>query len=273
MAAANITGCGLDNDDQTAALITKDTAASVLVLGDMTQTGDLKDFNDCYGPSWGQFKGRTYPVIGNHEYGMAYDRTTLDSTFAYFGDRVPAAGKPNGYYSFELGKWHVIVLNDNWDKLGGRVDRPDDTQMAWLAADLAAAKNKCVLAAYHQPAFFSSPVSEYTTRAGVRAVFDVLAKAGVDVVINGHQHQYERMSPMNGDGTKNDSTGVRQFNVGTGGESLYSESSVTAIHPNSVTRIFKYGVLRFSLDSASYQWSFLPDDGTPAADTGSGACH
>jgi predicted phosphodiesterase len=273
MAAANVTGCTVDNDDQTAAVIMKDTAAAVLALGDMTQSGNLKDFQDCYNPSWGQFKARTYPVIGNHEYGMNYDRTTLDSTFAYFGDRIPAAGRPHGYYSFELGKWHVIVLNDNWDKLGGRIDLADSTQMAWLATDLAAAKNKCVMAAFHQPTFFSSPIAGYTQRAGAARVFDVLAKAGVDVVVNGHQHQYERMSPMNGDGTKNDSTGLRQFNVGTGGESLYLESSVTEIHPNSAVRIFKYGVVRFSLDSTSYQWSFLPDDGTPAADTGSGVCH
>jgi predicted phosphodiesterase len=260
MAAANITGCGVDNDMETAALIVKDSAATVLAVGDLTSTGTLEDLETCYGPSWGQFKARTYPVIGNHEAGM------LDSTVQYFGDRVPAEGKTTGYYSFELGTWHVVVLNDNLVAAGGA---PLANQMTWLAADLAAHANKCVMATFHEPLFYSSNTGS-TERPGRRAFWTALDGAGVDVVINGHQHNYERMAAMKPDGTRDSIAGIRQFNVGTGGESL--DAALTTIHPNSEVRLTRYGVLRMELDTLGYKWAFLPDDGTAAADSGTATC-
>jgi hypothetical protein len=271
MAAANITGCGIDNDHQTAALIMKDSSATVLAVGDMTTRGNLADFHDCYGPSWGQFKARTFPVMGNHEYGELYERANLDSVIPYFAERIPEALRAGGYYSFNVGAWHVVVINDNWEKFG-MTDGPDAAQAAWLRADLAAATNKCVLAAFHQSRFMSSATAGWTARASRRSTWDLLDSAGVDVVINGHEHFYERMKPMLKDGTADSTLGMRQFTVGTGGESLHTEAQIVAIHPNSEVRIHRYGVLRMELEAAGYKWQFLPDDGSAALDSGSGAC-
>jgi hypothetical protein len=197
--------------------------------------------------------------MGNHEYNTG----NAAAAFDYFGDR--AGPRDLGYYSFDLGQWHVIVLNDN---IPGQPFTRGSAQDQWLSEDLAAHPRQCTLAAWHAGMFLSSNTPAFTVRDR-RAIWDRLYEAGVDVVLNAQQHHYERLAPMRPDGAF-DATGIREFNVGTGGESV--ELPTVAIHPNSEVRAARFGVLKLTLDSNSYHWDFLPISGAPV-DSGSASCH
>lgn len=262
--AANIAECGNTNaDSMTAALIT-DTSATVLALGDNAfPNGTLANYNDCYQPTWGRFLARTYAAVGNHDYDSS---ATAEGFAAYFGARGGPAGKY--YYSFNVGAWHVIVLNivDSARVAYG----PGSEQMTWLQADLAASASKrCVMAVWHNTWITSSADSAAFERTTIRPVVQRLFDAGVDVVVSGTQHWYERMQPMNAAGAVDSATGIRFFNSGLGGE---SRATPTAIHPNSAARGTDYGVLRLTLADSTYDWSFLPVAGSTFTDTGSGRC-
>jgi hypothetical protein len=297
-AAGNVTACQPgDHDAAVAALIVADPNAKVLAVGDLANRGSVDDFNNCYNASWGQFKDRTFPVLGNHE----YDYFELDPTrpagqdtvrkaigaFTYWGAQLGTNGDggKGGFYATNYGAWHIIVVNDNWNVCNagtptqyhcveGFTAGPGSAYFQWIAAELASAKaaNKCTLVAFHSPRFFSSRSAGFTVRSQRRTLWDVLEIGGADVVVNGQEHHYERLAPMKADGTA-DATKIRSFNVGTGGESVTPDGALVAIHPNSEVRVHQYGALKLSLGATGYSWSFMPADGTPAADTGSGTCH
>ncbi|HSA54843.1 MAG TPA: metallophosphoesterase [Gemmatimonadaceae bacterium] len=259
-AAGNVVSCGMTNDEATASLL--DSVSTVFALGDMVVGTAADVYDRCYDPSWGRHKEKTYAVLGNHEYSTG----SASSTFSYFGTR---AGPPDlGYYSVDVGDWHIIVLNDNANFVPYAAG---SAQEAWLSTDLAANTKPCTMALWHDPLFLSSNTAGFTVRPSRKSIWALLYAANVDVVLNGGQHHYERMMPMDPDGNVDEARGVRQFNVGTGGESV-AEPTV-AIHANSAVRSATYGVLIMTLKANGYDWAFRAIPGQSFTDSGSGTCH
>jgi hypothetical protein len=260
LVAGNIATCGTTNDEATAAVL--DTLpGTVFTLGDNAFPRESEDpYRDCYAPSWGRHKARTYATLGNHEYASG----NANPSFEYFGDRAGPRGL--GYYSLNLGNWHIIVLNVN-DFHSFEVGSDQDR---WLQADLARNSRACTLAIWHNPRFFSSNALGWTSNAYVTGVWDRLYAAGVDLVLNGQQHQYERFPPMTPTGSPDEARGIREINVGTGGESTEMPVAI-AQHSEALSDAF--GVLKLTLDAGSYQWEFVPTVAGQFSDTGSGTCH
>lgn len=256
--AGNIATCGSSNDQATAALIDVLPDAKVFTLGDnVFPRSTPENYTNCYQPAWGRFLDRTRAVLGNHEY-----EGDPDATFDYFGDRAGPRGL--GYYSYDLGAWHIVVLNDRGSS------SIDTDQLNWLVADLAANTKQCTLAMWHVPLFLSSHTPGWNTNPEHKPIWDALYNAGADVVLNGQQHNYERFAPMTPSGTVDSARGVREFNVGTGGESV---DNFEVIHPNSEVRTATFGVLKLTLKSSGYDWQFIPVAGQSFTDSGSGSCH
>ena len=257
IAAGDIASCDEEADSSTAALVAE-LDGTVAALGDLAYpAGSDATYAECYDPVWGEFLDRTRPAIGNHDMqdddGAAYYR--------YFGARAGAAGE--GWYSYDLAAWHVIVLNSNCELVGCS---PGTEQHAWLLADLAATDTHCTLAYWHHPRFSSGPHGDDDD---VAPLWEALAEADADVVLVGHDHLYERFAPQAGDGTAI-ADGIRQFTVGTGGKGLYDREEVA---PNSEVLIDDaFGVLELRLAPDSYDWRFLTTDDVEA-DAGSGTCH
>ena len=252
--AGDIGWCGSPGPEQTAKLL--DTiGGTVFTTGDHAYfSGTRQEFLNCYDPSWGRHRSRTRPVPGNHE----YETPGALPYFEYFG---AAAGPPgSGYYSFELGDWHAIALNS-------LVPVNDSSAQAqWLRADLAASRSKCTIAYWHYPLFTSGPNGNQTQ---MRDFWRILYGADADVIVNGHDHLYERFAPQNPDGGRDEARGIREFIVGTGGATQYSFVTTSA---NSAMRIGNtFGVLKLTLQSGSYQWEFIPVAGP--SDSGTGSCH
>lgn len=261
--AGDIASCDSTGDTQTAALL-DGIAGEIFTLGDNAYAnGTPQEFARCYGPTWGRHRDRTHPVIGNHEYYTPGARGYFD----YFGG---AAGpRRDGWYSYEAGAWLVVVLNSNCDVVRGGcgVGSP---QERWLRADLVAAarRTRCTVAMWHHPLFTSAAVHGPTT--AVRPLFQTLYDDGVELLLTGHNHQYERFAPQTPRGARDDRRGVRQFVVGTGGASSYGfhESA-----PNSQKRLTGTpGVLRLTLTANGYDWRFLPA-ASSAGDAGHDTCH
>jgi hypothetical protein len=229
-----------------------------LPLGDLQyESGTFDAFTASYHPSFGRVKAVTYPAVGNHEY------LTADAAgyFQYFG-----AAARGGYYSFDLGAWHLIALNSNCGQAGGCGD--GSPQLNWLKADLAAHKTACTLAYWHHPRFSSGT---HGNDADVEPVWSALWSAGADVVLNGHDHVYERFAPQTPTGAADPARGIRQFTVGTGGKGLTSIGSPIA---NSEVRHDQtFGVLMLTLLPDRYEWRFVPEAGKTFTDSGSAACH
>ena len=258
--AGDISTCTNDHDEETAQLI-DNIPGSVYALGDnVYQNGTLDEYNNCYDPTWGRFKDRTYPSIGNHE----YQTPGAVGYYSYFGSN---AGDPTeGYYSFDLGAWHIIVLNSNCGEVGGC--DTNDPQGQWLQADLAANPSTCTLAMMHHPL--------YTSNGGgysrVQSFWEVLHQAGTDIVLSGHQHNYERFALQDSNGMADPGRGIREFVVGTGGYSLFP-SNWSQILPNSEVRASDtYGVLKLTLNPNSYNWEFVPIAGQTFTDSGTDFC-
>jgi hypothetical protein len=248
------------NDAQTAALV-ESIPGTVFTLGDNDQgNGSTAEFAAYYDRTWGRFKSRTLlPSVGNHE----YNTSGASGYFGYFG---AAAGEPGkGYYSRNIGTWHVVVLNANC----GFVDcDADSAQVAWLRADLAANSTACTLAIWHEPRFTSGPHGPYTA---AQAFWQVLYEANADLVLNGHEHHYERFAPMSPTGGADPSRGIREIIVGTGGVGLSPFTGTAAA--NSVYRnASSQGVLKLTLHPTSYDWQFVRANGSNT-DAGTGTCH
>jgi hypothetical protein len=257
--AGDIADCALPNDEATAALL--DTiAGTVFTVGDnVYRYGSLDLFQTCYEPSWGRHKARTRPSAGNHDYG---GRTRGLDYYAYFGDAAGPVGL--GYYSYELGDWHIIVLNSNCYRTSCAAGSP---QEQWLRADLAMHPAACTLAYWHHPRFASG---QNGNSMDVQPFWLALFEAGADLVINGHEHHYERFAPQDAQGQP-DAAGIREIIVGTGGTSL---SRMARIQPNSELRENStHGVLKLTLHTTSYDWEFVPIVGGTFTDAGHGECH
>jgi len=262
--AGNIARCDRTNDEATAA--TLDTIpGTVFALGDAAYpNGTPTNYANCYAPSWGRHKARTYAATGNHDYDSS---STAAGYVGYFG---AAGGDPGkGYYSYDLGSWHIIVLNSNTSVVPAAAGSAQET---WLRADLAATTKQCVLAMWHNPRFYSTTSTSFSPTSSVKPFWEDLYAAHAELIINAHMRDYERFAPQTPAGAADPVNGIREIIVGTGGEGL--DSPNTLITANSEVRISGvYGVLKLSLADGSYSWQFLPIAGQTATDAGTGTCH
>jgi len=259
--AGDIASCSSTGAQATAALLDQ-VAGTVITIGDNAYpNGSANDFAQCYAPSWGRHQARTRPVPGDHDYGTP----EASGYFGYFG---PAAGdRGKGYYSYDLGVWHLVALNSVIP------NGPTSEQVGWLTRDLQSTSQRCTLAYFHHPRFFSSAsavpgggVNDYE-----RAFWDVLYEAGTDLVLNGDQHQYERFAPQTPDGQLDSVGGIREIIVGTGGASVGMPTSIRA--HSEARNGDTFGVLKLTLGVGSYTWEFIPAAGRTFRDTGRGTCH
>lgn len=252
--AGDVATCAGQGDEQTARLLDQ-IPGVVFVAGDNAYPdGTDADYANCYDPTWGRHKSRTRPIPGNRE----YLTTNATGYFKYFGS---AAGNPaTGYYSYDLGAWHVLALNTQFT---GKEGSP---QAEWVKADLAANQKKCTLAIWHVPLFGPDSVS-----VRMQHVFDLLHKAGAELVINGHEHNYQRFAPQTANGVADPERGVREFIVGTGGKGVGVGDKTL---PNrEVAYGAGFGVLKLKLYQESYSWEFISVAGKTFGDRGSAACH
>ncbi|HEX8670550.1 MAG TPA: metallophosphoesterase [Longimicrobium sp.] len=256
LAAGDIASCWWRSDEATARILDRMDGV-VAVLGDAVyQSGTASQFADCYAPTWGRHLDRTRPALGNHE-----RRTDKGGPyFRYFGAR---AGKPGeGWYSYDHDGWHVVVLNSEAEIDAG------SPQLRWLAADLRAHPSRCTMAYMHRPRFSSGK------HGGSSRVFDawrVLYAGGVDVVLAGHDHIYERFDPLTPNGELDRERGIVSFVVGTGGAPLYGRS-----HNERYSRAVSndvHGVLAFRFRPDGYAWEFVPVAGDRFHDRGEARCH
>ncbi len=258
--AGDIARCDTDDDEATARLLDR-TPGTVFLLGDnVYESGSDTEYDECFHPTWGRHRARTRPAPGNHDY------LTPEAAgyYRYFG---AAAGDPSrGYYSYDLGAWHVVVINSNCFDVGGCEE--GSAQDRWLAADLATHRRACTLAYWHHPRWTSGPHGDQTF---MEDIYRRLHGAGVDVILTGHEHHYERFAPMAPDGSVDFLHGVREFVVGTGGTPL---RPIVGVHAGSeVYSDTVHGVLRLTLHPRGYSWRFIPIEGDTFSDYGTTACH
>jgi hypothetical protein len=246
LAAGDVASCDSSGDEATAAILARERG-TIAVLGDAVYDhGTADEFRRCYAGSWGRFRNRTRAALGNHEYGTG----NAAAAIAYF--RLPSTG----WYAYPLGAWRVVVLNSNCGRVGGcSVGSP---QWRWLQAELAGHRARCTLAYWHHPRWSSGLHGSDGTMSDL---WRLLARAGVDVVLAGHDHHYERFAPIDG---------VRSFVVGTGGRSHYPV--FFRLPASRAVDWTTYGVLRLTLRPTGYDWRFLPAAGRTYADAGSGTC-
>jgi hypothetical protein len=238
--------------------------AAVLPLGDIQyDSASLTNILGAYHPTWGRVKSISRPIVGNHEgSGTGY--------FDYFnGAGVadgPAGVRGKGWYSFDVGTWHLVALNSNCDDVGCTAG---SEQEQWLRADLAAHPTSCTLAYWHHPRYSSGHEGDSTF---MQPLWEALDDAGAEIVLSGHSHDYERVAPVDRHGTVNQAGGIRQFVVGTGG-AFFTGGLSTRIPQSEVAQNDTFGVLFLTLHPTSYDWRFVPEAGKTFADSGSTACH
>ena len=256
--AGDIASCSGSGDEATAKLV-EQIPGTVFTVGDNAyEKGTASEFSQCYGPTWGRFKSRTRPAAGNHE----YQTTGAKPYYDYFG--AAAGDRTQGWYSYEAGAWHVVVLNSNCGPVGGC--GAGSPQERWLRADLAAARADCIAAIWHEPRFSSA----YGNSTSTKPFWDALYQYGADIVVNGHHHDYERFAPQDPDG-RADPRGIREFIVGTGGKSLTS-SFQTTTRNSEIRNNTTYGVMKLTLRADGYDWEFVPVAGKTFRDSGSSGC-
>ncbi|GAA1854228.1 CBM96 family carbohydrate-binding protein [Asanoa iriomotensis] len=244
-------------DSTTAALI-NGISGTVFTTGDnVYNNGTASEFNSYYQPTWGAFKSRTRPSPGNHD----YNTSGATGYYNYFGAQAGPSGQ--GYYSYNLGNWHIVSLNSNISMSA------TSAQVTWLKNDLAANTRPCTLAYWHHPLFTSG--ANHAPSTSTRPLYQALYDGNADVVVWGHNHQYERFAPMNPSGGLDNSRGLRSFVAGMGGADHYGFGT---IQPNSQARNSDtFGVLKFTLHDNSYDWQFVPQSGKTYNDSGTGSCH
>jgi len=249
--AGDISRCD-NNGDETTAQLLDGISGTVFTAGDNAyDSGSTSEYANCYDPTWGRSKARTKPVPGNHEYGTS----GASGYFQYFNN-VPT------YYAYNLGAWRIYALNSEIDTSAS------GAQGSWLQSDLAANPKTCVLAYWHKPRWSSG--NTHGSDSGMQALWQILYNAGAEVVINGHEHNYERFAQMNATGSTV-SQGLREFVAGTGGGSHYGFGS--ALGSSEVRNSSTYGVLKLTLSSTGYSWQFVPVSGSTFTDSGSANCH
>ena len=258
LAAGDIADCVSPGAEATAKLLDV-RAGTILPLGDLAyEEGDANDFAQCYDPTWGRHRGRTRPAPGNHEY-----RTPgASGYFDYFGAAAGAAR--TGWYSFDLGQWHIVSLNSE-DCVDADGCAAGSAQLQWLAADLAAHPAECTLAYFHQPRYSSA-----TDRSTIAPLWNALHAGGVDLVLTGHQHMYERLGPLSATGSV-EAGGMRSFVVGSGGRSHHSAPSGRRAGSEALNAD-TYGILELVLRPTGFEWTFVPEAGRTFTDEGAASC-
>jgi len=234
--------------------------AAVLPLGDeQYNSGSLSQFNAVYAPTWGRVKSISHPVVGNHEYGTS----NASGYFTYYGS---SAGDPaKGYYSYDIGSWHMIALNSNCTIVACDVG---SAQEQWLRADLSAHPAACTIAYSHHARWSSGHDGD---NVFMQPLWQALSDGHVELLLSGHSHNYERFAPQSASGALDNTNGIRQFVVGTGGAFF---TGVGSAHANSQVRNnTTFGILKLTLRSGSYDWQFLPEAGATFTDSGSTSCH
>ncbi len=225
---------------------------TVFTTGDNAyDSGTLTQFSNCYDPTWGRHKDRTKPIPGNHE----YHTSGAAGYFKYFNNIPP-------YYAYNLGSWRIYALNSEIDVSA------NSAEVAWLQSDLAANPSNCVLAYWHQPRWSSG--THHGSNADYQTLWKILYEAGAELVLNGHEHNYERFAPMNAAGEA-DPAGLREIVVGTGGRNHYEFGTIlptSEVHDSST-----FGVLKLTLRATGYDWEFVPVAGSTFTDSGSTDCH
>jgi acid phosphatase type 7 len=271
--AGDIASCASTGDEATAKLLDDIVAkapstTTVFTAGDDAyESGTATEFTNCYNPTWGRHQAITRPTVGNHEY---YSTANASGYFGYFGSILSAAGDTGqGYYSYDLGSWHMIALNSNCSFVACAAG---SAQEQWLKADLAAHSNACTLAYWHHPRFSSKLSSG--GNSSMKPFWDALYAAPnkAEVVLNGHVHNYERFAPQTPSGVADPAQGIREYVVGTGGKSLNTFTN-KGVANSQVRYASAYGVLKLTLHPSSYDWQFVTAPGGTVADSGSGSCH
>jgi len=253
--AGDIATCSAANDEATATLLDS-IPGTVFTAGDnVYDNGTATEFTNCYNPSWGRHKARTFPAPGNHD----YNTSGATGYYGYFG--AAAGPSSRGYYSYDLGTWHIISLNSNVSMSTG------SAQEVWLRQDLAATTKKCLIAYWHHPRFSSG--TNHGSSTSPQPLWQALYDAGAEIVISGHEHHYERFAPQTPTGVA-DPNGIREFVIGTGGASGYPFG--TPIANSEVRSTGTFGVLKLTLADSSYAWEFVPVAGKTFRDTGTGNC-
>jgi acid phosphatase type 7 len=264
--AGDIAGCKeLDGARATAKLISE-IPGTVFALGDLAyEKGSAAEFHSCYNPTWGAFKNRTRPAPGNHEYAV---NARAPGYFQYWG--AQAGPDTRGYYSYDLGAWHIVSLNTNCYSWGLGGCRKGSPQEEWLRQDLAQHSNACVLAYGHHPLFSSGILPSHAMNPETRDLWRDLYAAHAALFLAGHEHAYERFAPQDPDGHADPVNGIREIVVGTGGRS--HDPLGFAIANSEVRNWRTFGVLKLTLVPGSYSWQFIPIEGETFTDSGTGFC-
>ena len=258
--AGDIADCADLSGAEATAKLLEQIPGTVMAVGDLAYPDGSKKNFVCYEKTWGRVKARTRPAPGNHEFHAAGARPYFD----YFG---AAAGPKEGYYSYELGTWHILALNSECKDIGGC--DANSREVKWLRADLAAHPATRTLAYFHKPLFSSG--SAHGNDPEMKPLWQALYDANAEVVINGHDHNYERFDPQNPDGGSDPERGIREFVVGTGGK---GHRPMALLKPNSESQnADTFGVLKLTLRAGAYDWQFIPEAGKSFADSGTGLCH
>jgi acid phosphatase type 7 len=264
--AGDIASCkAIEGAAATAKLIER-IPGTVFAAGDLAyEHGNAAEFENCYGTTWGRFKARTRPTPGNHEYGVA----NAAAYFQYWGDQAGPAGK--GYYSYDLGVWHIIALNTNCDAPGFGGCGAGSPEELWLRQDLGEHPNACIVAYGHHALFSSGLFKRHAIHPELKQLWKDLYAAHADLMLVGHEHSYERFAAQDPDGHADPEHGIREIVVGTGGR---SHDPLGFAMPNSEVReMDTFGVLKVTLAPHSYTWEFIPEEGKTFHDSGDGICH
>ncbi len=259
--AGDIAGCDFKADRKTARLVGK-IPGTVFTLGDnVYPEGTRAQFRNCYDPTWGKYKKRTRPTAGDQDYKTSGAKPYFD----YFGWR---AGKPSrGYYSYDRGAWHIVVLNSNCTEVGGCEWR--SAQGRWLRSDLANHRTRCTLAYFQHPLYASGRGYDSPK---VKPFWYILYNNHADVILSGHAHRYERFARIKPSGTRSSARGIRQFIVGTGGAPGGSQKGPDEPRVQA-KKVDAPGVLKLKLGSGFYHWKFVPVAGRNYTDSGMARCH
>ncbi|MEU6311488.1 metallophosphoesterase [Streptomyces sp. NPDC047014] len=247
--------------NQAAPLVSAMAPAAVITAGDNAyESGKLSEYKGAYDKNWGRFNSIVHPSPGNHEYKTSGAKGYFDY---YQGKGVTTGDRDKGYYSFDVGDWHMVSLNSNISTKAG------SAQEKWLRADLAASTKPCTIAYWHHARFSSG---DHGDSGGTAPLMKALTDYKADVAVWGHDHHYERFAPAMSDGTKDTANGIRSFVLGTGGRTLYSKRSTSA-GPSEVFNNNTYGVGQFDLSATGYAFTFKQVSGRTFTDSVSGTCH
>jgi hypothetical protein len=264
--AGDIAGCKAIEGAQATAKLIDQIPGTVFAAGDLAyEHGSASEFQSCYGTTWGRFKDRTRPALGNHEYGDP----TASAYFHYWGALAGPAGK--GYYSYDLGLWHIVVLNTNCDAPGLGGCGVGSPQELWLRQDLSEHPNACIAAYGHHALFSSGLFKKHAIHPELKQLWQDFYAAHADLMLVGHEHSYERFAPQDPEGRVDPVHGIREIVAGTGGR---SHDPLGFAMPNSEVRnADTFGVLKLTLSPHSYTWEFIPEEGKTFRDSGVGVCH